>query len=158
MIQIRDSINNGVLITHILNVKVSVEPLDRNFSNQLRRKLKEHIWNVPLNHVVNFNGQNFSVIVTWVMPGAVSQTAYYYTASAYNDIAVALHTRIALSTICNSIRVQNPQFGNDWAIAYLISKPLEFLNQRSLLLQANNPENNGNENDDEDFNSEVEEE
>eukprot|EP00595_Chromulina_sp_UTEXLB2642_P003447 CAMPEP_0196761756 /NCGR_PEP_ID=MMETSP1095-20130614/1059_1 /TAXON_ID=96789 ORGANISM="Chromulina nebulosa, Strain UTEXLB2642" /NCGR_SAMPLE_ID=MMETSP1095 /ASSEMBLY_ACC=CAM_ASM_000446 /LENGTH=98 /DNA_ID=CAMNT_0042111689 /DNA_START=262 /DNA_END=558 /DNA_ORIENTATION=- len=67
--------------------------------------------------------------ITWVMPGARRSTAYYYTATYLNDLAVARHSRIALKRIADNIRAQNPQYGNGWELAYLISKPLDFLNQ-----------------------------
>jgi hypothetical protein len=37
---------------------------------------------------------------------------------------------LALSEVCSSIRQQHPEFGDDWDIVYLITKPLEFLNQQ----------------------------
>ena len=76
-----------------------------------------------------FNHQQIPAVVTWDMPVVRFSSAYYYTATYLNDLALAQHTCMALSTICTAIRQQHPEFGNDWEIVYLVTKPLDFLNQ-----------------------------
>ncbi len=129
LIEIRDQLNNGTLITHVLNIQVSDEPLDRNHANSLRKALKRAIWRQPLNKNFLFNGMPVNAVVTWDMPLKISTSAYYYTATFLNDLALAAHMRSALADIEDTIKLQNPQFGNTWGIAYLITKPLDFLNQ-----------------------------
>lgn len=160
LIRIRDSLNQGVLITHILSIKVSNEPVDRSHARLLRNLLKISIWQVPLGQVIVFNQQQIPAIVTWVMPGVRSSTAYYYTATYLNDLALAQHTRLALSVICDAIRQQHPEFGNAWEVAYLITKPLDFLNQPmphgNLELPNANNDQDGDDEDDEDEDEEEE--
>lgn len=129
LILIRDALNQGVLITHILNIKVSNEPVDRNHARSLRNFLKVGIHRVPLGQNIVFNQQQVPAIVKWDMPGVRESSPYFYTATYLNDLALAQHTRLALANICNTIRQHHPEFGNDWGIAYLITKPLDFLNQ-----------------------------
>jgi hypothetical protein len=154
LIQIRDSLNQGVLITHILNIKVSNEPADRNHARLLKSLLKIFIWQVPLGQNIVFNHQQIAAVVTWVMPGVRHSSAYYYTATYLNDLALAQHTRSALSAISNAIRQQHPEFGNQWGLAYLITKPLDFLNQQNIVhgdLEVDaNFQANGGEDDEED--------
>lgn len=132
LIEIRDRLNNGEVITHVLNIKVSDEPSNRTHAASLRNLLKREIWEIPLNQIVDFFGQQIPAVVTWTMPGVTNCSAYYFTATYLNDLALARHTREALATICTRIRQQHPEFGNDWGIAYLITRPLDFLNQQML--------------------------
>eukprot|EP00602_Paraphysomonas_sp_CaronLab_P008432 CAMPEP_0185027938 /NCGR_PEP_ID=MMETSP1103-20130426/13301_1 /TAXON_ID=36769 /ORGANISM="Paraphysomonas bandaiensis, Strain Caron Lab Isolate" /LENGTH=95 /DNA_ID=CAMNT_0027562143 /DNA_START=433 /DNA_END=720 /DNA_ORIENTATION=+ len=69
--------------------------------------------------------------IRWEMPNVGNQCAYYFCVTPFNDIAVAHHTKLAISSICDLIRAANPQFGVDWGVAYLLTKPLDFLNQQN---------------------------
>jgi hypothetical protein len=155
LIHIRDSLNQGVLITHILNIKISNEPVDRNHARILRNLIKIGIHRVPLGQNILFNQQLVAAVVIWDMPGVTLSSAYYYTATYLNDLALALHTRLALATICAAIRQHHPEFGNNWGISYLVTKPLDFLNQQLLHGDLALP-NNGVDNTEED-NDDVEE-
>lgn len=157
LIHIRDGLNEGLLITHILNIRVSNEPSNINHARSLRNLLKIAIYQVPWRQTIAFNQQAIPAMVTWVMPGVRHSSAYYYTATYLNDLALAQHTRLALSGVCSSIRQQHPEFGDDWDIVYLITKPLEFLNQQMnhgelgacASGRVENEEDNGVEDDEE---------
>ena len=131
LIELRNKLNAGVLITHILNVKISNQPQDVTYASKLRRKLFLKLSNKVFTRRIAHNGREREVEILWEVPGQnLQSSAYYYTSAFFwSDIAVALHTKVLLSEICNEIRTSNPHWGNDWSIAYFISKPLEFLNQ-----------------------------
>jgi RNA-binding protein YhbY len=123
--EIRDQLNHNVLISHILNIKISLETQN---GDVLRKLIKKKICDVPLSENVDHNGSLFPVAIKWVMPNAGSTSAYYYAVNLpYVDSIVASHTKIALGNICDSIRAMYPEFGLDWGITYLISKPLQYL-------------------------------
>ena len=123
--EIRDQLNQNVLISHILNINVSFETQN---GEALRKELKNKICDVPLSENVDHNGSLFPVSIKWVMPNAGSTSAYYYAVNLpYVDSIVASHTKIVLGNICRSIRAMFPEFGLDWGITYLISKPLQYL-------------------------------
>ena len=133
LIEIRDKLNKGILITHILHVQISDQPQDPKVASTLQRKIFLKLGNKPYRRHIIFNGQQIEVEMLWNVPGKNLRTsAYYYTSSYLSDIAVALHTKILLSEICNAIRAASGSLGNKWGIAYIISKPLEFLNQPIL--------------------------
>lgn len=126
LVQIMNQITNGLLVSHVLNVKVSNEPQDSNHARQIRREIKQQIWNVQNLHFVMHNGQPFPVGITWTMVDA-GQTcpAYYYDVNLpYADSVVENHTRVMLNAIVNQIRQNHPQYGNHWGISYLVTRPL----------------------------------
>jgi hypothetical protein len=125
LIEIRDQLNAGVRMSHILNIKLTGETTsDQAYIYEI---LKREIWNVQLNEVVNYYGQIISVQITWTMPNAERTCAYYYTDCAYNDEIVALHTKSALRRITQRIRRDHQNYGATWGIAYLLTKPLNYL-------------------------------
>ena len=124
--EIRDRLNHKELISHMLNVKVSKEPSDEKNSLALRKELQKRIWGVLLVENVLHNGVLFPASITWELPTAAANSAYYYYAVnlPYVDSVIALHTKIFLAHVCESIRATFPQFGNNWRISYLIAKPV----------------------------------
>ena len=126
LVQIRNLLQNGVRISHILNVKLSNEPLDNAHKSALRRALKQRLWNNPHIFTVNNEGNELpGVSITWQMENARATTAYYYAISVpYIDSIVAEHTRIMLSSICRDIREAHPEYGQEWGLAHLVSTPL----------------------------------
>ena len=131
LIQIRNKLNEGVLITHILNVNISNQPDDPKSASKLRRKIFLRLYNKPSRRHIMFKGHKREVEVLWEVPeGNHWSSAYYYTSSIFlSDIAVALHTKILISEISNEIRAANASWGNQWSISYFIIKPLALLNQ-----------------------------
>lgn len=128
--EIRDLLDQGVLITHILQITLS-QLADGETAWEIIRQIKEMLWNKPLSHTIPFNGQRIPMTVTWTAQHASSPAATavcYYTASPYGDLAIATHTGIALDAICSAIRAAG--FSGSWAIAHLISRPLAFLNHQ----------------------------
>jgi hypothetical protein len=99
-IEIRDDrLNSGVLITHIINVKISNQPQNGTHASQIRRILKQNIWNVNLMRNIEFppRSNNFiPMTIRWEMPNVGNQCAYYFCVTAFNDIAVAHHNFIYL--------------------------------------------------------------
>lgn len=125
LVEIMNQITNGLLISHILNVKVSNEPQDPNQARQIRREIKQAIWNVQNMHYVMHNGQPFPVGITWTMVDAGQTCAYYYAVNLpYADSVVENHTRVMLNAIVNQIRQDHPAYGINWGIAYLVTRPL----------------------------------
>lgn len=125
LVDIMNQITNGVLISHILNMRVSNEPQDPNEALQIRRMLKKAIWNVPNMHMIMHNGQPFPVGITWTMVNVGQTCAYYYAVNLpYSDSVVENHSRVMMNTIVNQIRQNHPEYGNDWGIAYLVTRPL----------------------------------
>jgi hypothetical protein len=159
LIEIRDRLNGGVLITHILNIKLSNEPRNNTHSGQIRRMLKQGLWNICVTQNVEFPPRSnifMPMNVCWEMPNVGSHCAYYFCVSPYNDISVAQHAKLTISSICDTIRRNHPEFGNDWGVAYLLSKPLDFLNQINPVL-ANVRVHSDTEDDDDEEGEEEEE-
>ena len=128
--EVLDQLNHRVLISHMLNIKVSPGPLNEQDELALRTELKRRIWGVQLIEDVLHNGFLFPASITWEMTntggntGAHSANYYYAVNLPYVDSVIATHTRTALSDICDSIRATCPQFGRGWRLSYLISKPV----------------------------------
>ena len=124
--EIRDRLNHKELISHMLNVKVSKEPTDQQNALALRTELQLRIRGVVSVENVLHNGVLFPTSITWEMPPAAANSAYYYYAVnlPYVDSVIALHTRTFLAHICDNIRANFPQFGTNWRISYLIAKPV----------------------------------
>jgi hypothetical protein len=160
LIEIRDQLNAGVNISHILNVKISNEPTNSAFALEIRRELKRQLWNVQRNEIVVHNNIHMPVMIRWEMNNPGNTCAYYYAIDLpYVDSVVASHTRLILWTICNSIRIAHPEFGNDWGIAYLVSKPLQYflpIQQHNILGNVNPVGSIVNDDDDDDDEEEEE--
>lgn len=128
LFEIRDQLRAGLNISHVLYVKVSDEPDNREHANAIRREIKSRIRNVEHQQIVQHNGGNLPVTIVWTMHDAGTMSAYYY---AINlpciDEIVGRHTRQMLSVVCNAIRGQHPEYGQAWGIAYLVTKPLALL-------------------------------
>lgn len=124
--EIKDRLNHQVMISHMLNIKVSPGTLNKEEEMTLRIELKQRIWGVQLIEDVLHNGFLFPASITWEMTNTGSNSANYYYAVnlPYVDSVIATHTRSALSDICDSIRESCPQLGRGWMISYLISKPV----------------------------------
>ena len=124
--EVRDRLNHQVLISHMLNIKVSPGHLNKEDEMTLRTELKRRIWGVQLIEDILHNGFIFPASITWEMSNTGSNSANYYYAVnlPYVDSVIATHTRSALSDICDSIRECCPHLGRGWMISYLISKPV----------------------------------
>lgn len=126
---IRNRIDRGLLITHILNVKISNQPTKKGDANRIRQLLKQRLWDNDITQNIEFppaSGEFIPITIKWVMPNAGSECAYYYCVTHCNDLIVEEHVRLTIHAICNAIYQENRQFGTDWGAAYLLSKPLEF--------------------------------
>ncbi|RYG67349.1 hypothetical protein EON64_07650 [archaeon] len=124
VVEIAEQIANGVLISHILNIKVSNEP-PKTQAQAIRRRLKELIYNQQHLLQVMHNGQPFPVGITWTMNNVGRTCAYYYAVNLpYVDVIVENHTRLLLNGIMHQIRQDHPAAGNDWGLAYMVVKPL----------------------------------
>lgn len=126
LIEIRDQLLLGVNISHVLNVKVSNKPALREYADAIRRELKTRIWNVQYTLDVIHNGHVLpNVSITWTMNDVGVMSAYYFAVHLpYIDEVIGNHTRLMLSHVCTSIRVLHPEYGNNWGLAYLVTKPL----------------------------------
>ena len=56
LIELRNKLNAGVLITHILNVKISNQPQDVTYASKLRRKLFLKLSNKVFTRRIAHNG------------------------------------------------------------------------------------------------------
>lgn len=74
LIEIRDQLRAGQNISHILNVKVTNEPDNREHANAIRREIKNRIWNVQHQQIVQHNGGNLPVTIMWTMLGTGAPT------------------------------------------------------------------------------------
>ena len=111
-----------------LNVKVTNEPDNREHANAIRREIKNRIWNVQHQQIVQHNGGNLPVTIMWTMSNVGNRSAYYYAVTLpYIDEIVGRHTRLMLSEVFNAIRGQHPEYGQQWGIVYLVTKPLALL-------------------------------
>jgi hypothetical protein len=89
------------------------------------------IFNNALQEIVMYNQAPFTAVITWTMSGIPNRggtSAYYFAvALPYVDEIVAEHTKLTIARIGNAIRQEHPLLGNDWGIAFLITKPLQYL-------------------------------
>ena len=128
LIDIRDQLRAGVNISHILYVKVTNEPENKDLANAIREEMKRRIWNVVHLEIVVHNGGNLPVSITWTINNVGDMSAYYYAINLpYIDEIVCKHTQQMLSVVCNEILAAQPEYGQDWGIAYLVTKPLAVL-------------------------------
>jgi hypothetical protein len=129
ILHIHDVIQRGEFITHILNIKVSNQPQEGTHATQLSHAIKNGLWNVHITQNIEFpprSGEFIPVTIRWIMPGAGTSCAYYYCVTQYNDFTVEEHVRLTISAICNRIRQDHREFGDEWGAAYLVTKPLDF--------------------------------
>lgn len=126
--KIRAQIRNGVNISHILHVRVSNEPENKVYALTIRREIGKRLLNIPHLFLILHNGDTLNVSITWTMPNAGTMSAFYYGVNLpYIDEVIGAHSRIMLSSICSAIRNLHPEFGSQWGISYLVSKPLALL-------------------------------
>ena len=90
---IKNYINEGGNVSHILNVIISLQT-PSNIMTQIRQQVFDKINNIPI--MFNINGMK--ITITW-RSNAISN--YYYTdiKGIYGDIAVKLHTEMLLKLI-----------------------------------------------------------
>jgi hypothetical protein len=126
---IKDAINRGQQITHILNVKITNEP-----NNHVGTKIREFLYQMINGSAKTLTINDFpSITLTWLMPTSKS-SCYYYTNSIYNDYMTAEHTKNMLRSMINalkndaafnSLRTCNGYHSN-WGISFFLTKPLQF--------------------------------
>mgnify|MGYP001035834076 CR=1 FL=1 len=90
---IKNYINEGGNVSHILNVIISLQT-PSNIMTQIRQQVFDKINNIPI--MFNINGMK--ITITW-RSNAISN--YYYTdiKGIYGDMAVKLHTEMLLKLI-----------------------------------------------------------
>ena len=127
---IKDVMNGWERITHILNWKVSNEG-PKKVGNHIRRIVYRSIHSVR-HFFPSPDGD--AIGITWKMPG-VRSSAYYYTASIYSDVVTAEHTKTLLRHLVNHVKTHPDTqylrdmegYADSWGIAYLVTRPLEYL-------------------------------
>eukprot|EP00298_Acanthocystis_sp_HF-20_P001492 c11907_g1_i1.p1 GENE.c11907_g1_i1~~c11907_g1_i1.p1 ORF type:complete len:173 (+),score=27.80 c11907_g1_i1:100-618(+) len=143
---IKQQLNNGVLISHILNIKVSNEPTNA-IGTQIRSYLFQEIQNKPLTRTINLPGGvgTATPIITWQMPGNLQSSDYYFTViqgGGLSDFQVAEHTKKVLRSLIYRIKEtavgdkikEMEGYTDAWGIAFSLSKPLTY----EVPLGANN--------------------
>jgi hypothetical protein len=128
LVEIRNHIRAGTNISHILNVKVSNQPENRIYAGRIRREIRDRLYNIQ--HLINVNHNNapLPVAITWTMTDVGVSSAYYYAVNLpYIDAIIGRHTLSMLTSICDAIRNLHPEFGGQWGIAYLVTKPLALM-------------------------------
>jgi hypothetical protein len=90
---IKNHINEGGNVSHILNVIISLQ-ITSNITNQIRQQVFNKINNIPIMFKIN----GMEITITW-RSNVVSN--YYYTDidGIYGDMAVKLHTAMLLKLI-----------------------------------------------------------
>ena len=127
LVEISGQLALGTPITHVLNYKISKEPIDGNHAKNIRTILRNQILNVIITEPVEvIPGAIYPVQVKWEMPGAGSTCAYYYSNAGFlfSDFAIQKHTTVVLRNLTALIRTQHPEFGNDWGLAFLVTRVL----------------------------------
>ena len=119
---IKQHIQSGGNVTHILNVKISRQGTN-DVGNQIRQHLFQRINNCPIQCMVN--GMN--VTITW-RSNATSSSAYYHAdvMGMLGDTAVQRHTEILLTRLLAALNERFDNVFRDGAtgLAFLVSKPL----------------------------------
>ncbi|KAJ3392406.1 hypothetical protein HDU92_008465 [Lobulomyces angularis] len=129
--EIKDAMNRGEIITHILNWKISNQGKDAG--EEIRKAIYKFICNNTKTYIVD---NNIGISITWIMPNSNVSSAYYYTNSIYNDRITANHVKIMLRNIVNNIKTHEEyqnitnkaDYKNDWGISYLVTLPLGYDN------------------------------
>ena len=127
---IKDAINRGEIITHILNWKVSNEP-NNEIGNTIRKVFYDDVNNENNIFIVE---NNPGIRIMWNMPNTQSSSAYYYTNSIYNDHITAAHAKLMLRGFINKIKNhvnyfnlrEKDGYNNNWGISYLVTRPLNY--------------------------------
>eukprot|EP01041_Mallomonas_annulata_P010956 gene10956-22888_t len=131
LVEIVGQLAAGTPMTHILNYKVSTQTQTESQALAIRRALRDSIWEQTITEqiaaVVARPNRLYPVPVTWSMPNAGATCAYYYTDAGliFSDQAIQRHTQLLLSRITSRIRLQHPEYGNDWGLAFLVSRVLD---------------------------------
>ena len=114
----------GKVITYVLNYELSTEPINVNHRKSIMTFMRNSIWNVEINEQVELGrGIIHPVQVKWEMPGAGSTCSNYYTTQLlYSDNAIHKHTTEVMKKLTAQIRIQHPEFGNDWGLAFIVSR------------------------------------
>ena len=128
--EIRDAMNRGELITHVLNWRVSNEGTNA-IGTYIRRFVFASINTIPRAYTMR-NG--LVAVLTWQMPNT-TMSAYYYTASDYSDRVTAEHVKVMMINLVGLLKTDPtwadframPGYNDDWGITYLITRPLEYL-------------------------------
>ena len=127
LVEIAGQLAIGTPITHVLNYTVSKEPNDKNHAKSIRTFLRNHIWNVTITESVEVRpGAIYPVQVKWEMPRAGPTCSHYYSNAGflYSSSAIQKHTTKVLRKLTVLIRSQHPEFGNDWGLAFLVTRVL----------------------------------
>ena len=70
--------------------------------------------------------QLYPVTVTWRMPNAGRTSAYYYTEAGFlfSDEVIQRHAQSVLMRITTQIRLDHPEYGNEWGLASIVTRIL----------------------------------
>ena len=126
---IKDVMNRGEIISHILNWKVSNQPSNA-VGTEIRKIAHRMIHNIPNMYSV---GGHVDIMIRWVMPD-VTNSSYYYTDSIYSDRITKEHVKIMMQTLVRHVK-ENLQcaplrgredYHPNWGVSYLVTKPLEY--------------------------------
>ena len=126
---IKDVMNRGEHLTHVLNWKISNQP-NNLIGNTIRIMMYNNINNMPRTYTVD---EVPGITMQWLMPDFTS-SAYYYTNSIYNDRITKGHVKLMLKDLINLIKVndagrsirEKPDYHNGWGITYLVTRLLDY--------------------------------
>jgi hypothetical protein len=124
---IKDAMNRGEIITHILNWKTSREPT-AEIGNLILDAMYKIIQDKVHTYTVN-RMQNVSII--WIMTESSVSSSYYYTESGYSDRVTKAHVKIMITSAVRALKeddryqaLRNKR--DNWGVSYLVTKPLDY--------------------------------
>ena len=92
--------------------------------------MKNGIWDQQITEQIaaipNMPNQLYPVTVTWRMPNAGRTSAYYYTEAGFlfSDEVIQRHAQSVLMRITTQIRLDHPEYGNEWGLASIVTRIL----------------------------------
>lgn len=128
---LKETMNKGEIVTHVLNWKVFKQ--SNSIIDSIRKIMYKLIVNVS--HTSTILGAT-GVKMQWYWPAGHPTTYYYYTNSMYSDRITKEHIKIMMLNVVKKIKQDaeyaelrnHSDYQSEWGISYLVTKPLEYSN------------------------------
>jgi hypothetical protein len=121
--QVDDAVNTG-MITNVMNVYISGKMMNvphKSVERLIARQLEDIAFLEKT--FTTLGHDNICATVKWTKVPEVPwiSPTIFYTATHLGDRALADHTKLVLLDICNTIKEEHPEFGDQWCVKYLIT-------------------------------------
>lgn len=119
LVDIRNFIQAGNNITHILNVKVSNQ-VSKETGDRIRQQLYSTIANRNIQLLIN----GVQVAITWITTALQTSAYYYADIPMFTDVVVESHTQMLLTQTLGAMGAAHPAWFNpNTGVVFMITKP-----------------------------------